>query len=149
NSPGGFGSSAVSAGDVNGDGYGDVTVGTDDPFLKGPSQVYVYHGSASGLGSAPALTLTGPSPDDNRFGISVAGADYNGDGYSDIAVGVRNTFAGKPGHVYVYAGGPGGLGVLPVATLVEPEIGGLFGHSVSSGDFNADGYADLVVGAFG
>lgn len=95
---GGFGQS-VAAGDVNGDGYGDLIVGADtnDDTVNGDEgALYVFYGSATGVTNHTiaiaivSYSCTGP-PDcsvlDNpnneavgSFGIEVAAADVNGDG---------------------------------------------------------------------
>ena len=51
-----FGNAAAGVGDVNGDGYADVMVSA--ATLE---SVFLYDGSAAGLASSPAVTLTGPS----------------------------------------------------------------------------------------
>src|SRR5207302_1566887 len=76
-----FGHSVASAGDVNGDGYADAVIGASLA-----NRAYVYHGGPSGLATAPATSLTGPSG--AEFGWSVASAgDVTGDGYADVIVG--------------------------------------------------------------
>jgi hypothetical protein len=138
----------ASVGDVNGDGYADAIVGAED-FGNYRGRAYVYHGSPSGLGATPALTLTGEN-DFDRFGCSVAGAgDVNGDGYADAIVGA-NGYGSDRGRAYVYHGSPSGLGATPALTLTGENDGDLFGTSVASGgDVNGDGYADAIVGASG
>ncbi|MEV7195103.1 FG-GAP repeat protein [Streptomyces sp. NPDC093510] len=87
-------------------------------------------------------------------------ADYNGDGYVDLAVGVPSATVGgqaKAGYVNVVWGGASGLGkhgstTVSQATAGVPgtaEAGDKFGHAVDSNDMNGDGYSDLVVGAPG
>ena len=59
-------------GDVNGDGYADVVVGANGA-LRNTGKAFVYLGSATGLGTAPATALTGPDGDGN-LGSSIASA---------------------------------------------------------------------------
>jgi hypothetical protein len=143
-----FGRSVACAGDVDGDGYADVVVGSQSGATAN-GHAYVYLGSASGLASAPVATLGGPGGGDH-FGGSVAGAgDANGDGYADIVVGARSV-SSDTGNAYVFLGGPSGLATLAATTLIGPDgPGSSFGGSVASaGDANGDGYADVVVGAY-
>jgi hypothetical protein len=146
------GTSVAGIGDVNGDGYGDLAVGGD--HSSGSGNVYVYLGSASGLATAPDVTLTSPEGDDAGlvdFGSPVATAgDVNGDGYADLIVGSDGTGI-DIGSAYIYLGGPTGLLTTPSTTLIGPEaVGEFFGTSVAcAGDVNGDGYSDVVVGAEG
>jgi CSLREA domain-containing protein len=148
----GFGHSVASAGDVNGDGYGDAIVGAPGyPLLNYQGRAYIYHGSDAGLGATPALTLTGEN-DGDRFGSSVTGAgDVNGDGYADAIVGAwSHPSDGGQGRAHVYHGSGAGLGATPARVLAGESAGDNFGFSVTgAGDVNGDGYADAVVGAHG
>jgi hypothetical protein len=142
-----FGASVASAGDVNGDGYGDLIVGAAG--AGGGGSAYVYLGSATGLVSVPASTVTGPDGASGLFGSAVASAgDVNGDGYADVLVGASGV-ADYTGRAYVYFGGAAGLATAPAVTLGGPDgPGAMFGVSVAgAGDVNGDGYGDLVVGA--
>jgi hypothetical protein len=134
--------SVSGAGDVNGDGYADVLVVLAQYAAPNHGFAYVYLGGATGLGTTPATTFSGPAGSDFWATGATAG-DVNGDGYGDVVIGVFN----KPS-AYVYLGGPGGLGTTPAATLTGPN-GSSFGLSVAgAGDVNGDGYADVVVGGF-
>ncbi|MFQ6060740.1 MAG: integrin alpha, partial [Thermoplasmata archaeon] len=80
-----YGFSLASAGDVNGDGFEDIIVGSPghNTVNNDAGRVYVYPGSAGGLG-APWAT-SGDDVANTYFGYSVAGdCDVNGDGYDDI-----------------------------------------------------------------
>jgi hypothetical protein len=152
----GYGLSAATAGDVNGDGYSDVIVGayTDDAGGVDRGQAYLYLGGASGLAVNPASTISG---DENNalLGSSVATAgDVNGDGYADVIIGAYGHDAGAAananrGRAYVYLGGPGGLAATPLWTGSGDENGSFYGACVATaGDINGDGYADILVSAY-
>jgi hypothetical protein len=85
-----MGWSVASAGDVNDDGFDDVVVGAykfDGPTAN-EGRVFVYHGSAGGLGASPAWHRDGDNQANVYFGHSVAGAgDVNDDGYDDVVIG--------------------------------------------------------------
>jgi hypothetical protein len=149
-----FGLCVQGAGDVNGDGYGDVIVGAwlashGEP-LEG--RAFVYFGSDSGLADQPGWS--GESDFEGAaYGYYCASAgDVNHDGYDDIAVGARR-FSGnglaEEGRSYVYYGGPTGPSLAPDwaydAGRAKSEVGE---NTISAGDVNADGFGDLLVGAF-
>ncbi|MEO8503968.1 MAG: integrin alpha [Acidobacteriota bacterium] len=155
-----FGYSVAGAGDVNGDGYGDVIVGADQYDLGESNEgtAYVFLGSPSGVApggpSTAATTLQSNQPD-ALFGWSVAGAgDVNGDGYADVIVGAIQYDQGQTneGAAFVFLGSPFGVasgGALSAsATLQSNQASSFLGWSVASaGDVNGDGYADVLVGA--
>jgi hypothetical protein len=138
-----FGYSVSGAGDVNKDGYADLIVGAiwDDAGGNAAGRAYVYSGQTGAL----LYTFTGAAAG-HEFGGSVSGAgDVNNDGYADLIVGARSS-DGTAGRAYVYSGQSGGL----LYTFAGEGAENWFGYSVSgAGDVNGDGYAELVVGAFG
>ena len=144
-----FGYSVATAGDVNGDGYSDILVGSPNwnvPFVNG-GRVQLFLGSASGLTAVAAWTLQGPQANVRLgFSISTAG-DLNGDGYSDVAIGAPGLLGS--GAVIVFLGSAAGLGATPAYTLVgDSQAGCEFGSSVGlAGDVNGDDHSDLLVGA--
>ncbi|MEZ4652808.1 MAG: FG-GAP-like repeat-containing protein [Candidatus Eisenbacteria bacterium] len=147
-----FGYCVAPAGDVNGDGYADVLVGA--PYLSNGSaaegRAYLFLGGSGGLSVSPAWTFESNQADANcGYSVGTAG-DVNGDGYDDVIVGAKgytNTQSHQ-GRVYVFHGGAGGLGGSPAQTLNGIAADDAFGFSVSTaGDVNADGYADILIGA--
>jgi hypothetical protein len=139
--------SLASAGDVNGDGFADVIVGSLCFSCGSMGAAYLYLGGAGGL-SAPSVVANDAGDTNASFGDSVASAgDVNGDGYADVIVGADgvDSYAGA---AFVYLGGAMGLSALATALPSPGQIEGTFGVVVgSAGDLNSDGYADVIVGA--
>ncbi len=81
----GFGGSVSWAGDVDGDGYGDVVVGACWSGAVCASRAYVFRGSATGLIAAPYRTYAST---ETNFGRRVRGlGTANNNDLADIAVG--------------------------------------------------------------
>lgn len=103
-----FGISVASAGDINGDGLGDMIVGAylNDAGGTNAGRAFLYLNSLTGT-DIPDWTITGEAVGD-QLGNSVASAgDVNGDGFSDVIVGAENAgrlglFQFGAGRAYVY-----------------------------------------------
>ncbi|MFL5747502.1 MAG: FG-GAP-like repeat-containing protein [Niastella sp.] len=154
NQPGAaLGASVAGAGDVNGDGYGDVIVGAwlYDNGENDEGIFYIYHGSATGISTTPAASVEGNQAG-AWMGSSVAGAgDVNGDGYSDVIVAAYSYDHGETdeGVAFVYHGSATGINTTPAALLECNQASAEFGSLVAgAGDVNGDGYSDVIVGAW-
>jgi Ca2+-binding RTX toxin-like protein len=159
------GTSVDSAGDVNGDGFADVVVGSgafDEDGYPANSNTYVVFGRAAGFPSNLQLSsLNGRNGFElnGRPGLaaSVAPAgDVNGDGFGDVIAGyIFPRPYGSNLADYVVFGKAGGFPArLDVSSLNGAngfKIGFDFGidappqQSVASaGDINGDGFADVI-----
>ena len=148
------GRAVAPAGDLNGDGFGDIILGTDIAGIGSRGQVFIFNGPLSGQRSVTTAdaTITG-SFDNESFGASVAMAgDVNGDGINDVIVGApRFPLNGvDTGRAYVFYGPISGSLIATQAdvTIFGENLNDGFGRSVAAGnDINGDGVADVIVGA--
>lgn len=147
-----FGFSLAGAGDLNGDGYGDLVIGAPGATApNGPraGAAIVYLGSPTGLQTRPDARFFGSSEMAN-FGYALSmGGDMNGDGFDDLLVGART--AQVPG--FAQAGlaalfqGRAMLAPANTPTLLNPTTATTnFGRAVALvGDSNGDRLAEIAI----
>lgn len=145
NTAGAYSPHAVGAGDINGDGYGDLLVG--DPLggvrYGSEGMIEVYLGAAGGLSTIPFQRIAGGAA--GTFlgdGESFAGVgDVNGDGYDDVAAGSSNG-----GFFRIYLGSATGLRRLSAFTATGAGLGYVVR---GAGDIDGDGRDDVVASGGG
>lgn len=166
NSAAGF--SVSQAGDINGDGIGDIIIGAPQAEVNGSNltgEVYVIFGNSTGFGTTLDLsmldgsngfTIPGIVPG-GRAGYSVSQAgDINDDGIEDIIIGAPN---GDGGEAYVIFGNDTGFGAVFNLSALDGNNGFVIkgidpldqaGLAVSGvGDINGDDVDDILIGAPG
>lgn len=135
--------------DVNGDDIDDVIVGAPgyDNGEDYEGGLLIFHGSSSGLPSAPSSISEADSPD-QMLGRAVARAGrINGDAYDDVIAGGEGINA-TPGRAYVFYGGASGLSTSPAWSATDSQAGSNFGWAVAgAGDVDGNGWDDVLVGA--
>ncbi len=164
------GISVAGAGDVDGDGFADLIVGASNASPHGTDSgasyvvtnipLFASSLDLSALDGANGFKISGEAKYDFS-GVSVASAgDVNGDGFADLIIGAPADPNGNTsGASYVVFGQPPGFSSnLDLSALdgtngfqINGEaLGDQSGISVASaGDVNGDGFADLIVGAYG
>ncbi|MEU9657735.1 FG-GAP and VCBS repeat-containing protein [Streptomyces chartreusis] len=154
-------SATVPHADFNGDGIGDVAFSADGAYVSGKKaagQLVVLYGTATGVSSAKRHTISqnttgapGTAEAGDSFGYDTAFADFNGDGYDDIAVGASGEDVGSDvdgGGLAVLWGSASGITGKGV-TIADPAptAHDRWGKNLAAGDFDGDGKADLAVGS--
>lgn len=158
------GRTVASAGDINGDGYDDLLIGSGHrSFGDAPLKSYVVFGAASGFSASFSLAdLDGTNgfvigdrgPFFGRYTVTSGVGDVNGDGYADILVaaptGIEPSRPSLASAFLIY-GKAGGF----AATIDPSKVAGVNGLEIrgtdaralaGAGDVNGDGFADILIG---
>jgi len=136
-----FGNTVSLAGDVNGDGYGDILVGS-------LNSAHLYPGSAAGPGEE-IWSRVGVEPTTYLgTGLGTAG-DVNGDGLADFLVGEPWSMeVGGIGQVDLYYGSRLTISTDPDWVFVSDQAETRLGEMLATaGDVNGDGFSDFLAGA--
>jgi hypothetical protein len=164
---------ALASGDFNKDGFSDLAIGVPQEDVVNSSQinilnagaVNIIYGSSNGLNGSVTpdelwtenLAIFGVDAEqDDNFGAVLASGDFEGNGFSDLAIGVTGERVGpddNAGTVHaLYYRSDGAFNWqkwTQDSTDIEDtaEAGDRFGGALETGDFNKDGVSDLAIGA--
>ncbi len=160
--------------DFDSDGFQDLAVGATGTevaiitTVEAAGMVHVFYGGESGFSTSATQTLVqndpkgivaGPDfPEEfDRFGRTLAAGDFDGDGFCDLAGAATSEDVDgfvNAGSVHLFAGSSSGLSIESTAWtqadmpgVESPNVGGLFGKEMASGDIDGDGRDDLVITA--
>jgi hypothetical protein len=139
--PTNFGVEVSMAGDHDQDGFGDILIGSPNE-----NAAYIYSGHDPSFVQLAKITGAGIGTGDEAFGNAVLGGfDLDADGIGDFVI------AGGD-NAYIVYGKAGLVGDVSVNTLMNGTEGFMINGDMAdivngavAGDFNADGYDDLVL----
>jgi hypothetical protein len=152
----------ASQADVNGDGVGDVIGSAHGAYVDGKAEagqaIVAYGVKGTGLTAARRTVVgqntsgvPGSAEAGDLFGYDTAYADFDGDGYDDVAVSApgEDLSGDKDGGTVTVlwgsASGVTGKGAFQIKDPA-PTSHDMWGRLLAAGDFDGDGRQDLAVG---
>ena len=144
-----FGRRIDASGDVNGDGYRDVLIGARHAGgISSNGAAYLFFGNTKeSMDAVCDVVFRGENPN-NQMGSSLDLFDIDNDGFDDVIVGARMA-RNQRGAVYIWWGGKNIDGNRPADVVLEGEpFSNMGGDGIVCGDFNNDGYGDILAGAY-
>jgi hypothetical protein len=159
---------------INGNPIGDLAIGVPSApaqvlgftVFANEGAVIVFPGGSHGLTAVGGISIDEfdlfvADSSNNFFGAALTSGDFNGDGFSDLAIGAPgfpSATASNVGEVNVIYGSTNGLdpfGTPSPQVWAQSDFGATaaggdrFGAALASGDFNGDGKSDLALGSPG
>lgn len=146
--------------DFNKDGYLDLAVSAPYAHVNGRAeagQVVVLYGTANGISGAKRTVLSqdsagvpGTAEAGDLWGLDPTAADFDNDGYTDLAVNAPYEDVGSDadgGTVQILWGSANGLA--GGTTVADPTPSGhdRFGYVLDAADYDGDNKADLAIGS--
>jgi hypothetical protein len=151
----------LKVGDINRDGFGEILIPSyNDDAGVDAGAVYLIYGSSTTLSSmvlsdTSVVKFTGEDMGDYA-GKTIAVADQDGDGWSEIIIGAvgQDEAANDAGAVYIVRGQEERFSSFRLSSpsaikLLGEAENDYAANQVATGDLNGDGLADILVGASG
>lgn len=138
---------SLATGDINGDNYADLLVGSPYEDLASVLDAGVVHsinGGSGGLTASGNLTISqesgslfGVPETGDAFGIVLTTADLDLDGFDDVVIGTpyEDAPGNSSGIVHVVSGSLGGLDINDTVHYLSDVADDNFGFSLATGDF--------------
>lgn len=149
---------SVTAGDFDGDGELDTAYGLPNENGYVGVVVVVYADGVIEYWNRDSPGVLGADAAFDYLGDSVAGGDFDADGYDELAFGIPGeddvTTGANIGAVHIVYGSAGGITHLGDQSITQDSPGiesveeayDYYGEFLATGDFDCDGYADLAIG---